>query len=73
MTDALVVGHERVADGSLANVSNDACGDVLVGHFAPCGGQIRFGEPCFIQFQYQFTQLLAGEFARTGVVASSAA
>ena len=66
MIDALVVGHERVADGSLANVSNDACGDVLVGHFAPCGSQIGFGEPCFVQFQYQFTQLLAGEFARTG-------
>ena len=42
MIDALVVGHERVADGSLADVSNDACGDVLVGHFAPCGSQIGF-------------------------------
>ena len=59
MIDPLVVGHERIADGGLADVPDDARGDILIGHFTPCSGEVGFGEPRPVQLQHQLTQLLA--------------
>ncbi len=66
VVDALLVGHQGVADGGLADVADDAGGDVLVGHLAPGGGQVGFAEAGLVEFQRQLAQLLAGQFARPG-------
>ena len=60
----LVVGHERIADGGLADVADDARGDVLVGHLTPGHGEARLAEARAVQLQRQLAQLLAGELAR---------
>ena len=59
-----VVGHERIADGGLADVADDARGDVLVGHLAPGRCETRLAEARLVQLQRQLAQLLAGQLAR---------
>ena len=66
MVDAFVVGFQRIANRRLAEVADDAGGDVLVGQLAPGGVQAGLGEAGAVQCQGQFARLLAGEFAWAG-------
>ena len=66
MVHPLAVGDELVAGSGLADVADDAGGNVLIGGFAPGGMEIGFGEAGLVELVEQFAELFAGKFARAG-------
>ena len=57
---ALVIGQKGITHHRLANIANDAGGNLLVGQLAPSGGEIGFAKAGLIQFPQNLAQLFAG-------------
>ncbi len=57
------MGNQWLCKCHMANVSDDGCGNVLVGRFTNRYAQVLFGEPCIIHGKLQLSQLSTRQIA----------